>query len=80
MATKETRIQVVIVGDVAIGKTPFCLTFMNNPFPESWVITSVIPDVYSTNMMVDGKPVSLSLWDTGKHQFNRATLTYPDFH
>ena len=50
-----------------MGKTPFLTTWMTNAFPSCYVPT--VFENFSANVMVDGKPVSLSLWDTCKHDF-----------
>ena len=56
------------MGDGAVGKTVFFLTWMNNELPRAYMYGSIptIFDDYSAEMMVDGKPVSLSLFDTGR--------------
>ena len=61
MATTVVKVVITIVGDAVVGKSCFITTFVNNAFPEEY-IPSVF-DNYTTDMMLDGKPVSLSLWD-----------------
>ena len=56
------------MGDGAIGKTVFFLTWMNNELPREYMYGSIptVFDNYCGELMVDGKPVLLSLFDTGK--------------
>ncbi|XP_004578225.1 rho-related GTP-binding protein RhoV [Ochotona princeps] len=77
-ATPELGIKCVLVGDGAVGKSSLIVSYTCNGYPARYRPTAL--DTFSVQVLVDGSPVRIELWDTaGQEDFDRLrSLCYPD--
>ena len=77
LVTGMQNVKLVVVGDDAVGKTSLLISYTTNAFPEGYLPSE--HEMYVANVMVDGKPIHLEMWDTGSKEEcdGERLLSYP---
>ena len=72
------NIKLVVVGDSTVGKTCLLIAYEIGTYPGEYIPSQL--DNETVNIMVDGKPISLALWDTPGEEYGcdrLRPLSYP---
>ena len=64
---KVDNVKLVVVGDESVGKTVLCMTYSGKTFPVDY-IPSIYVSCSNLNMMINGAPLTLAVWDTCGHE------------
>lgn len=70
------RIKCILIGDMMVGKSSFCLKLMGNDFPLLYQSTIGV-DFFSKILDLNFQDLKLQIWDTtGQEQFKSITKSF----
>jgi len=74
--SSRQEIKCIVVGDDGVGKTSLLIRYTTNTFIKENIIA--VTDNYTMYITFDNRPITLSLWDTASHNYDRLRpLSYP---
>ena len=69
----EFTIQLLVLGDLSVGKTSFIYRFIEDKFNADSLTTTGL-DLKTKDILIDNKQIRIQLWDTaGQEKFNSIT-------
>ena len=72
----DVKIKILILGDVAVGKTSFLYQYVEDYFPEGYISTIGV-DFKNKIIIKNGATINLQIWDTaGEERFKSITQNY----
>ena len=75
-STKKVFLKVVVLGDMAVGKTSLMNRFVNNRFSHQYKST-LGADFLSKEVIVDDRTINLQIWDTaGQERFQSLGVAF----
>ena len=75
-STKKVFLKVVVLGDMAVGKTSLMQRFVNNRFSHQYKST-LGADFLSKEVIVDDRTINLQIWDTaGQERFQSLGVAF----
>ena len=68
--------QILIIGDLSVGKTSIITRYTNGTFKEEYLSTVGL-DYYSKEEIIENKTINIKLWDTaGEERYKSLTQNY----
>ena len=74
---QRNQIQIIILGDGAVGKTSIIKQYMDQTFDEDHLTTLGLDFAQKKYTAKDGKEVPVKIWDTaGQERFKKLTYSF----